>query len=75
MPKILHRVLKIIDGELHKYCSKCKDWWPATPEFYYKSAKMQGGLHNWCRACIHDRRVERKRINGYWDDGRQHANL
>jgi hypothetical protein len=36
-------------------CGKCREWWPADPEFYHKSKRGRDvdgvKLYNWCRAC------------------------
>lgn len=32
-------------------CSKCKAFYPADTEFFYKQSRNQWGLHSWCKAC------------------------
>ncbi|GAI63947.1 unnamed protein product [marine sediment metagenome] len=44
-------------GCWEKQCSKCKEWWPATREFFYGSKR--DGLHPWCKACILEAKAER----------------
>jgi hypothetical protein len=34
-----------------KYCGKCKEWWPATTEFFYSNKSSSDGLYQWCTAC------------------------
>lgn len=46
------------DGELEKMCTRCKEYWPADTEFFYKSGD---GLHTWCKACVQDWKHERIR--------------
>lgn len=36
-------------------CSKCKDWFPASTEFFHASNSTPTGLHSWCRACYNER--------------------
>jgi hypothetical protein len=38
-----------VDG-LYRRCSRCRDYWPADSEFFFK-AKTQDGLADWCKAC------------------------
>ncbi len=38
--------------ELQCFC--CKDYWPATTEFYFRNGKYKDGqtrLHSWCKDC------------------------
>lgn len=30
-------------------CSKCKEFWPEDPEFFFGNAVT--GYHSWCKAC------------------------
>ncbi len=39
------------DSPLPKQCSKCKEWFPLTPEFWYKSKITKDGYHGWCKQC------------------------
>jgi hypothetical protein len=41
------------DGELHKRCGRCRDYWPADTEFFYsaKGTRNKDGLNDWCKAC------------------------
>jgi hypothetical protein len=52
------------DDELHKQCSRCKDYWPADTEFFY-AAKGGDGLNEWCKACY---------IAWRWPNGRKPSN-
>jgi hypothetical protein len=38
-----------------KQCARCKEWWPADTEFFYRKGD---GLHSYCRACFLERRGE-----------------
>jgi hypothetical protein len=38
-----------LDG-LYKRCSRCKDYWPADTEFFYKTPSSSDGLFEWCKA-------------------------
>lgn len=35
-----------------KQCSKCKEWLPATAEYFHKSARHPGGLVSACKGCV-----------------------
>jgi hypothetical protein len=39
------------DGVLEKYCSRCKEYWPADTEFYFSMGSKGDGLSTWCKAC------------------------
>lgn len=43
------------EGELEKFCRQCQEWWPATDEFFYRSARS-GNFRSPCKACIADHR-------------------
>lgn len=32
-------------------CTRCRESWPATKEFFSSSAKGNRLLHSWCKAC------------------------
>ena len=49
---------EIVNGELE--CSKCKKWYPATLEFFFKDKKHITGLTSHCKNC---RREYRKIYN------------
>lgn len=52
------------DGEMERYCSKCREWWPADSEFFYTTGKAGSGkLMDWCKACYKDWRNPRRRKN------------
>jgi hypothetical protein len=41
-------------------CSKCKEFWPEEPEFYF--IHKTKGAHSWCKACyLADPKVALKR--------------
>jgi hypothetical protein len=41
------------DEQLHKRCSRCREYWPADTEFFY-TKKGTDGLHDWCKACYQE---------------------
>ena len=47
---------EIIDGKLE--CSKCKTWYPATSEYFYKSKIYSTGLSSQCKICINKHQKE-----------------
>ena len=34
-----------------KQCTKCKEWFPATPEYFYRHKKSRDGLYYSCKTC------------------------
>jgi hypothetical protein len=38
-------------------CPRCGDYWPATPEFFYRRGQGKG-WHSYCKACYLERRAE-----------------
>ena len=38
-----------------KQCVRCKEFWPADSEFFYKCHTNSDGLHSWCKACCTER--------------------
>lgn len=34
---------------VQRRCSRCREWWPADPEFFYHDTPDR--LHSWCKAC------------------------
>lgn len=44
---------KIINGIIHKQCTKCKEWLPETDEYYYmrNKSKLELGLTSECKKC------------------------
>jgi len=38
-----------------KKCARCKDFWPATNEYFHKRGD---GLHSYCKACVTERTRE-----------------
>ena len=34
-----------------KQCAKCKEYFPATLEFFYKNLQCKQGLGSWCKCC------------------------
>lgn len=54
-----------MDGEqLHKRCSRCRDYWPADTEFFYAAISEADGLYAWCKACYQQWRYPDGRKNG-----------
>lgn len=43
--------IKVIDGEQHRLCGKCGEWWPDTDEFFYRHYR-RGARRSPCKACI-----------------------
>lgn len=42
------------NGELEKQCGKCREWWPATPEYFRSRILKRTGwrvIHSPCLAC------------------------
>lgn len=39
------------EGDLEKRCSKCREYFPATLEFFYREYKDHDTLYAWCKAC------------------------
>jgi hypothetical protein len=48
-----HRKLKIIEGVVYKYCSKCQEWKIRKECFYFKKTANCFGSE--CRPCVVDR--------------------
>lgn len=46
-----------------KLCGRCQEWWPADPEFFFRSTTKAGGLFHCCKACyaewLHGRKAAR----------------
>lgn len=40
-------------------CTRCGDYWPADPEFFY-TRRHGTELHSWCRACWGEWHRERR---------------
>ncbi len=51
-------------------CAKCRDFWPADPEFYF--FQSSGKPHSWCKACYIAERVAKGQKKGY-GNGRARA--
>lgn len=46
----------MIDGELHKHCKGCDEYYPATKEFFFGTCKLrQNLLEARCKACYVER--------------------
>jgi len=39
------------NGEI--LCPGCDDYWPETPEFFFRDAKRKSGLMLHCKACVY----------------------
>lgn len=35
-----------------KQCSKCKEWFPRTSEYFFRHKRMNDGLQAWCKTCL-----------------------
>jgi len=60
-----HRVDPLLG--LMRQCSRCEEWWQATPDFFVRGHKGDPlGLHSWCKACTTEysatRRLFQQRI-------------
>jgi hypothetical protein len=44
-------------------CAKCREFWPADPEFYF--IQTDGRPHSWCKACYIEERVAKGQRPGY----------
>lgn len=47
-----------------RFCGRCREWWPADTEFFFRRHKDSDSLSAWCKACSreHNRRYDgRKR--------------
>lgn len=43
---------KVIDGEINKKCSDCKQWFPMNSEYFYKnSSNKKDGYNTYCKEC------------------------
>ena len=48
--------------EKQKWCPKCKAYYPADEEHFYKDGRSTNGLSSWCRECQRaKRRVNNKK--------------
>lgn len=52
------RTKNMRNGELgrEKFCSRCKEWWPADLEFFYANPGKVADLSDWCKACYREHR-------------------
>lgn len=37
-----------------KFCTRCREWWPADPEFFYPAKAGAAGLFYCCKACYRE---------------------
>jgi hypothetical protein len=44
--------------EVERYCRRCEDCWPFTPEFWGKDSKQADGFQNICKACQGEQRKQ-----------------
>ena len=62
-------IYKIIEGVLHKRCSRCKpdgadgEYFPADSEFFYATKSKTDGLSDWCKACYQEWRYPNGRAS------------
>jgi hypothetical protein len=61
--RIKSGVFRMVDGELEKRCSRCKEYWPADSEFFHRVPSQLDGLHGWCKACYVEHRYPDTRGN------------
>jgi len=47
--------------DAEKWCLRCAEWWPATLEFFFASARDEGGLFYCCKACFAEWRAAHPR--------------
>ena len=48
-------------ANLYKTCTKCKEGFPATLEYFYKDLRMLDGLNSWCKPCkVKDAKMRKK---------------
>ena len=50
----------------HRFCSRCKQELPATPDVFMRDASRPGGLAYECRACHSDRKRGRDNRSDRW---------
>ena len=53
----MRKIFITTDSGTEKLCPRCQDYWPATPEFFWKKGE---GLHSYCKACFSERQAELK---------------
>jgi hypothetical protein len=51
-----------MEDEPEKTCTKCREDWPATVEFFHR---CKGGLHSWCKACYSEDEKQREKRRRY----------
>ena len=51
----LKKIYTFIDGERHKYCVGCDEYYPATKEFFYGKRKDSSYIEARCKACYIER--------------------
>lgn len=48
-------------GSRERKCSRCRDWWPLTEDYYPRASEARGGVWDvWCHACHTEYRTERR---------------
>jgi len=57
--KQVRNSIRFIEGEIKKYCPRCKQWKPANHNNYYAKSKDITGFANLCKAC--DREYSKER--------------
>lgn len=57
-------LFRIEEGELHKRCSRCREYWPADREFFYPAYHVAHRLHTYCKACYVEQRWPNGRAAG-----------
>lgn len=56
---------KIYEGIKLKKCSKCKQTYPAVPEFFYKHINRKDGFDPWCKECKKEYDKKRHKIKNF----------
>jgi hypothetical protein len=54
--------VRVGDDGVELLCTKCREFWPADGEFFYRDTGGVRGLTAWCRACFWETR------NKEWPD-------
>lgn len=51
------------DSTPMKFCHKCQTSYPATPEYFSRNKGRYDGIAVWCKSCMKDYRIERKKAD------------
>lgn len=58
----IHAGIKVIDGQLHRPCSKCKQMLPLTNEYFAMKRNTMIGLNSTCKKCDSNRSNEYQKM-------------